>query len=262
MTPDLYHAAYETYADPGAGWTDIPFAQTPVFPWSADSMFLRRPPFLDDMIDAQAPIHGAQMLLMLGDNVNTDHISPGGSIPPETDAGRYLAANGVPPNRFGTYIGRRANHDVMIRGTFANLRLRNELTPEREGGFTRHMPSGELLTVFEAAERYRAEGRACIVIAGANYGCGSSRDWAAKGASMLGVRIVIAESFERIHRSNLVGMGVLPLQFLPGQSRRSLGLTGEETFDLPDGLSRGRDRPDLLQEVIDHLCRYWNARVL
>ena len=122
----------------------------------------------------------------------------------------------------------------MIRGTFANLRLRNELAPDREGGFTRHMPSGESLTIFEAAERYRAEGCACIVIAGANYGCGSSRDWAAKGASMLGVRIVIAESFERIHRSNLVGMGVLPLEFQPGQSRRSLGLTGEETFDLPD----------------------------
>ena len=234
LTPDLYRDAYESYVEPGAGWTDIPYAQTPVFPWSPDSMFLRRPPFLDDMVDAQAPIHGARMLLMLGDNVNTDHISPGGSIPPETDAGRYLAENGVPPNRFGTYIGRRANHDVMIRGTFANLRLRNELTPEREGGFTRHRPSGELLTVFEAAERYRAEGRACIVIAGVNYGCGSSRDWAAKGASMLGVRIVIAESFERIHRSNLVGMGVLPLQFQPGQSRRSLGLTGEETFDLPD----------------------------
>ena len=234
LTPDLYNDAYDAYADPGPGWSDIPHATTPVFPWAADSLFLRRPPFLDDRLEATAPIHGARMLLMLGDNVNTDHISPGGSIPPETDAGRYLAAHGVPPQRFGTYIGRRANHDVMIRGTFANLRLRNELAPDREGGFTRHMPSGESLTIFEAAERYRAEGCACIVIAGANYGCGSSRDWAAKGASMLGVRIVIAESFERIHRSNLVGMGVLPLEFQPGQSRRSLGLTGEETFDLPD----------------------------
>ena len=234
LTEDLFHDAYDSYADPGAGWTDIPYATTAVFPWSADSMFLRRPPFLDDTLDAEAPIHGARILLMLGDNVTTDHISPGGSIPADTDAGRYLAANGVPPQRFGTYIGRRANHDVMIRGTFANLRLRNELTPEREGGFTRHMPSGDVLTVFEAAERYRAEGRPCIVIAGGNYGCGSSRDWAAKGTSMLGVRIVIAESFERIHRSNLVGMGVLPLEFQPGQTRRSLALTGDETFDVPD----------------------------
>ena len=138
------------------------------------------------------------------------------------------------PEKFGSYIGRRANHEVMIRGTFANVRLRNELVPDREGGFTRHQPSGETMTVFRAAERYRAEGRSVVVVAGGNYGCGSSRDWAAKGTSLLGVRAVIAESFERIHRSNLVGMGVLPLQFPAGVSRHSLGLTGTETFDIPN----------------------------
>jgi aconitate hydratase len=171
---------------------------------------------------------------MLGDDVTTDHISPGSTIPVHTDAGRYLAEHGVQPQRFGTYIGRRANHEVMIRGTFANIRLRNELTPEREGGFTRHQPSGDVVTIFEAAQRYEAEGRAAVVVAGRNYGCGSSRDWAAKGTRLLGVRLVIAESFERIHRSNLVGMGVLPLQFQAGQTRQSLGLTGDETFDLLD----------------------------
>jgi aconitate hydratase len=172
--------------------------------------------------------------LLLGDDVNTDHISPGGAIPASTDAGVYLTEHGVSPQKFGTYIGRRANHDVMVRGTFAHIRLRNELVPGREGGFTRHQPSGETMTVFGAAERYRAEGKPIIVVAGRNYGCGSSRDWAAKGTRLLGIRAVIAESFERIHRSNLVGMGVLPLQFPPGVSRQSLGLTGDEVFDIED----------------------------
>ena len=234
LTRDLFNDAYDTFADPGAKWSEIPHATAPVFPWDAASMYLRRPPFLDDRTDAQAPIRDARLLLLLGDDVTTDHISPGGSIPPSTDAGAYLAQHGVPPQRFGTYIGRRANHEVMIRGTFANIRLRNELVPEREGGFTVHQPSRATMTVFDAAERYRAEGRPAIVVAGRNYGCGSSRDWAAKGTKLLGVRVVIAESFERIHRSNLVGMGVLPLQFPPGMTRHSLGLTGEETFDIED----------------------------
>ena len=234
LTQDLFHAAYRAPADLGSEWRDIPYSAGPVYAWNPKSMFVRRPPFLSDEAGANAPILGARILLLLGDDVTTDHISPGSAIPAHTEAGAYLAEHGVTPQKFGTYIGRRANHEVMMRGTFANLRLRNELVPEREGGFTRHQPSGETMTVFQAAERYRAESRPVIVIAGRNYGCGSSRDWAAKGTSMLGVRAVIAESFERIHRSNLVGMGVLPLQFPSGISRKSLGLTGEETFDFPD----------------------------
>ena len=209
-------------------------------------MYLRRPPFLDTGDTNGAAIQGARILLMLGDDLTTDHISPGSAIPANTDAGAYLTEHGVPAQKFGTYIGRRANHEVMIRGTFANVRLRNELVPDHEGGFTRHQPSGDVTTVFHAAERYRSERQPVVVVAGRNYGCGSSRDWAAKGTSLLGVRAVIAESFERIHRSNLVGMGVLPLQFQPGMTRHTLGLTGDETFDLPDtavSLVPGADVP-------------------
>lgn len=234
LTEDLFRDAYREPADIGSGWNDIHFSPNPAYEWNHKSMFIRRPPFVDKLGPADEPICDARILLLLGDNVTTDHISPGSAIPADTDAGAYLAKHGVRPQSFGTYISRRANHEVMIRGTFANLRLRNELLLEREGGFTRHHPSGEVMTVFRAAEQYRAEGRPAIVIAGKNYGCGSSRDWAAKGTRMLGVRAVIAESFERIHRSNLVGMGVLPLQFPQGMSRHTLALTGTETFDFPD----------------------------
>ena len=234
LTGDLFRNAYDVFADPGPEWANIPHSSAPVFTWDPGSMYLRRPPFLEGGGEAGGPILGARMLLMVGDDLTTDHISPGSTIPANTDAGAYLIEHGVPPGKFGTYIGRRANHEVMVRGTFANVRLRNKLVPEREGGFTRHQPSGEIMTVFHAAERYRAEHRPVIVVAGRNYGCGSSRDWAAKGTSLLGVRAVIAESFERIHRSNLVGMGVLPLQFPPGITRETLGLTGDEIFDIPD----------------------------
>ncbi len=234
LSGDLFQNAYTTFADPGPEWAAIPHGTAPVFAWNPDSMFLRRPPFLGDAADASQPISNARILLMLGDDITTDHISPGSTIPANTEASAYLAQHGVTTEKFGTYIGRRANHEVMTRGTFANVRLRNELVPDLEGGFTRHQPSGEAMTVFRAAERYRAEGQAAVVVAGRNYGCGSSRDWAAKGTRLLGVRAVIAESFERIHRSNLVGMGVLPLQFQPGMSRQRLGLTGTETFDIPD----------------------------
>jgi aconitate hydratase len=238
LTEDLFRGVYSAPVDPGPGWRDIPFSDGPLYAWREASMFVRRPPFTDSGDESPAgsaaSIAGARVLLMLGDDVTTDHISPGSAIPADTEAGRYLTAHGVSPQKFGTYIGRRANHEVMIRGTFANPRLRNEFVPGREGGFTRHMPSGETMTVFRAAERYRDESVPAIVVAGRNYGCGSSRDWAAKGTRMLGVRAVIAESFERIHRSNLVGMGVLPLQFPVGVSRKSLRLSGEETFDIPD----------------------------
>jgi aconitate hydratase A / 2-methylisocitrate dehydratase len=264
LSEDLFRDAYRAPADIGSGWNDLQASSDAVYSWNARSMFIRRPPFVDDLERADQPILGARILLLLGDNVTTDHISPGSTIPGDTEAAAYLANHGVTPQSFGTYISRRANHEVMVRGTFANLRLRNELLPDREGGFTRHQPSGDVMTVFRAAERYRQEHQPVIVIAGRNYGCGSSRDWAAKGTRMLGVRVVIAESFERIHRSNLVGMGVIPLQFPAGTSRHSLGLTGDETFDFPDlaaALSPGAmvsvrvNRPGRIGERISLISR-------
>jgi aconitate hydratase len=179
-----------------------------------------------------ADLHGLRALALLGDSITTDHISPAGSIKANSPAGQYLIERGVPPAMFNSYGARRGNHEVMVRGTFANIRLRNRLAPGTEGGFTTYLPTGEVVTIFEAAERYRATGTGLIVIAGKEYGTGSSRDWAAKGTWMLGVKAVLAQSFERIHRSNLVGMGVLPLEFMDGASQESLGLTGRETFDL------------------------------
>jgi aconitate hydratase len=183
-------------------------------------------------------ITGARVLAMLGDSVTTDHISPAGSIPVDTPAGKYLIGLGVQAKDFNSYGARRGNHEVMMRGTFANIRLKNTLVPGVEGGFTLHLPVGERTTIFEASERYRREGVPLIVLAGKEYGSGSSRDWAAKGTQLLGVRAVIAESFERIHRSNLVGMGVFALQFLNGQNRESLGLTGHEVYSI-SGLGAG-----------------------
>jgi aconitate hydratase len=180
-----------------------------------------------------ADVEGARVLLKLGDSVTTDHISPAGAIKKDSPAGRYLAEHGVEQRNFNSYGSRRGNHEVMIRGTFANIRLRNQLAPGTEGGFTRYLGEGsgnEVTTVFEASEKYVAEGTPLVVLAGKEYGSGSSRDWAAKGTALLGVKAVIAESYERIHRSNLIGMGVLPLQYPEGQSAESLGLTGEETF--------------------------------
>jgi aconitate hydratase len=191
----------------------------------------REPPPIEE-------VRGARALLILGDSITTDHISPVGAIPADSTAGRYLIEQGIPPRDFNSYAGRRVNHDVMLRGTFANIRLRNELVPGREGGWTVHQPSGEIATIHETALRYRAEDVPLVVVAGRDYGAGSSRDWAAKGTRLLGVRAVIAEGFERIHRSNLVGMGVLPLQFRPGEDRRRLGLDGTETYDLA-GLAGG-----------------------
>jgi aconitate hydratase len=177
-------------------------------------------------------ITNARVLARLGDSITTDHISPAGSIKPASPAGKYLIGHGVEVRDFNSYGSRRGNHEVMVRGTFANVRLRNRMVPELEGGFTRHLPSGEEMTIFDAAERYASEGVPLIILAGKEYGSGSSRDWAAKGPLLLGVRAVIAESYERIHRSNLVGMGVLPLQFLPEENAESLGLCGDETYDV------------------------------
>ena len=202
-----------------------------------DSTYVRKPPYFDGMPAEPAPvsdIEGARVLLKLGDSITTDHISPAGSIKADSPAGQYLSEHGVERKDFNSYGSRRGNHEVMIRGTFANIRLRNQLAPDTEGGFTRDFTSADqsVTTVYEASQHYLAAGTPLVVLAGKEYGSGSSRDWAAKGTALLGVKAVIAESYERIHRSNLIGMGVLPLQFPEGQSASSLGLTGEETFDI------------------------------
>lgn len=233
-----------TYAEIFRGeerWNALLAPTGELFAWDEASTYIRRPPFFEEMPIEVPPledVRGARALLVLGDSVTTDHISPAGSIPVQSPAGQYLIARGVAPQDFNSYGARRGNHEVMIRGTFANIRLRNLLVPDLEGGWTVHLPDGEPLTVFEAAERYRAENVPLVVIAGKEYGSGSSRDWAAKGPRLLGVRAVLAESFERIHRSNLVGMGLLPLQFREGENRETLGLTGREVYDI-EGLARG-----------------------
>jgi aconitate hydratase len=236
-----------TYGDVFTGderWRALEVPSGDLFEWDAQSTYVRRPPYFDGM--AQEPgtvddIHGARVLVALGDSVTTDHISPAGSIRPDAPAGRYLTEHGVERRDFNSYGSRRGNHEVMARGTFANVRLRNLLVPGSEGTWTVHLPDGEEGTIFDVAERYRGDGVPTIVLAGKEYGSGSSRDWAAKGPNLLGVRAVIAESYERIHRSNLLMMGILPLQFLDGDSRDSLGLTGREEFSIT-GVENGEAR--------------------
>jgi aconitate hydratase len=218
-----------------ANWTSIAVPAGEIYHWDPDSTYIRKPPYFDDMADPGRPIAdftGLRALAVLGDSVTTDHISPAGSIPVDSPAGKYLIGQGVKPADYNSYGSRRGNHEVMVRGTFANTRLRNLLAPGTEGGWTRHLPSGEKMFIYDAAVRYQRENVPLLIIAGKEYGSGSSRDWAAKGTLLLGVKAVIAESYERIHRSNLVGMGVLPLQFLPNEDRNTLGLTGEETFTI------------------------------
>ncbi len=238
ITSDMFS---KDYADVFAGderWRSLPTPEGDIFSWDADSTYVRKAPYFDGMPDEPAPVEdiaGARVLLKLGDSVTTDHISPAGAIKKDSPAGKYLAEHGVEQRDFNSYGSRRGNHEVMIRGTFANIRLRNQLAPGTEGGFTRDFTKADgedapVTTVFEASENYIAAGTPLVVLAGKEYGSGSSRDWAAKGTALLGVRAVIAESYERIHRSNLIGMGVLPLQFPEGESAESLGLTGEETF--------------------------------
>jgi aconitate hydratase len=236
------------YADVFAGderWQalDVPAGET--FAWDEDSTYVRKPPYFDGMPAEPAPvtdIHGARALALLGDSVTTDHISPAGAIKADSPAGQYLTSHGIERKDFNTYGSRRGNHEVMIRGTFANIRLRNQLAPGTEGGVTLKLPEGTQTSIYEASRAYLDEGTPLIVIGGKEYGSGSSRDWAAKGTALLGVRAVLVESFERIHRSNLIGMGVLPLQFLPGESLASLGLTGHEVFDITgiEDLNSGR----------------------
>ena len=226
------------YADVFEGddrWRELDVPEGDTFAWGADSTYVRKPPYFEGMTDKPAPvsdIHGARVLAKLGDSVTTDHISPAGAIKTDSPAGEYLTGHGVERKDFNSYGSRRGNHEVMIRGTFANIRLRNELAPGTEGGVTVHLPDGEQMSIYEASRKYAGEGTPLVVLGGKEYGSGSSRDWAAKGTLLLGVRAVLVESFERIHRSNLIGMGVLPLQFQPGESAASLGLTGHEVFEI------------------------------
>jgi len=231
------------YADVFAGddhWRALPVPEGDLYAWDEKSTYIKNPPYFEGMKvkpGSISDLRGLRALAVLGDSITTDHISPAGSIQPDGPAGKYLIARGVQPKDFNSYGARRGNHEVMMRGTFANIRLRNQLAPGTEGGWTIHQPSGEKMSIYDAAMKYRDEGVPLVVLAGKEYGSGSSRDWAAKGTILLGVRAVLAESFERIHRSNLVGMGVLPLEFLPGESPKTLGLTGLEIFDF-EGLAQ------------------------
>jgi aconitate hydratase len=235
VSTSQYSKQYGEVFEGDAHWKSMPIPQGDIYKWDAKSTYIKMPPYFDNMPKSPAPladIHGARVLAILGDSVTTDHISPAGSIPVDSPAGKYLIANGVKPHEFNSYGARRGNHEVMMRGTFANIRLRNQLAPGTEGGWTLYLPAGEKMSIYDAAVKYREAGVPLVVLAGKEYGSGSSRDWAAKGTRLLGVRAVIAESYERIHRSNLVGMGVLPLEFKPGENRETLGLTGNEIFEI------------------------------
>ena len=230
---DMFLATYANVYEGDEAWRELPVPTGELFAWEDTSTYVRRPPYFDGMRSTIRPVEdigGARCLVSVGDSVTTDHISPAGSIKRDSPAGQYLVKHGVERGDFNSYGSRRGNHEVMVRGTFANVRLRNLLVPGSEGTWTTHLPSGDELTIFDAAERYLAEGTPTIVLAGKEYGTGSSRDWAAKGPNLLGVKAVIAESYERIHRSNLLMMGIVPLQYLPGASRESLRLTGREEF--------------------------------
>jgi aconitate hydratase len=250
VSSEIFRKEYATVAEGDASWQGLSFPTGDVYQWEPDSTYIRQAPYFDGITSKPAAVTdivGARVLAVLGDSVTTDHISPAGNIKANGPAGKYLAAHGVKPTDFNSYGSRRGNHEVMVRGTFANVRLRNKLAPGTEGGVTRLLPEGEGMSIFDASVKYAERGVPLIILAGKEYGSGSSRDWAAKGPKLLGVRAVIAESFERIHRSNLVGMGILPLQFEPGQTAESLALTGEEVYDFPgltallkDKLANGR----------------------
>ncbi len=249
---EMFEQEYARIFEGDEGWRKMAAPRGPLYVWDPASTYVKEPPyFMHDAMAFIEDIGDARALVMLGDSVTTDHISPAGSIPPASPAGQYLIGLGVTPRSFNSYGARRGNHEVMVRGTFANIRLRNELVPRKEGYWTAHLPDGEEMTVFDASRRYRSEGVPLLVIAGKEYGSGSSRDWAAKGPRLLGVRAVIAESFERIHRSNLVAMGVVPMQFERGQSRLSLGLSGKERFSIRGLASLGPRRRLTVQATPD-----------
>ncbi|WP_016934080.1 aconitate hydratase, partial [Rhodococcus sp. R1101] len=243
---EMFETGYQDVYTGDETWRNLDVPDSEVFEWKDESTYVRRPPYFEGMSSEPDPlrdIEGARVLALLGDSVTTDHISPAGSIRRDSPAGRYLQEHDVDQADFNSYGSRRGNHEVMIRGTFANIRLRNQLVPDVEGGVTRYLPTGEQMSIYDAAQKYAEDGTPLVVLAGAEYGSGSSRDWAAKGTLLLGVRAVIAQSYERIHRSNLIGMGVLPLQFPEGESAQSLGLTGEEEFAIT-GLEGGNEIPE------------------
>jgi aconitate hydratase len=266
VTTEMFHKEYAEVFNGDASWQAIQVDGTPTYTWQEDSTYIRHPPFFSDMKaepDALEDIKDARILAILADSVTTDHISPAGNIKAESPAGLYLKQHGVEPKAFNSYGSRRGNHEVMMRGTFANIRIKNEMVPGVEGGYTRHIPSQDQLAIYDAAMRYQHESVPTAVIAGKEYGSGSSRDWAAKGPRLLGVRVVIAESFERIHRSNLIGMGILPLEFPQGVTRKTLKLTGDEQISVSglQTLTPGQDvavhivYADGHKETVDARCR-------
>ena len=235
LKAEMFHKEYADVFTGDARWRELPTPEGATFDWQPSSTYVRLPPYFEGMPRTPSPpadVRGARVLALLGDSVTTDHISPAGAIKRDSPAGKYLVEHGVEPREFNSYGSRRGNHEVMVRGTFANVRLRNRLVPEIEGGYTVHLPDGEPMTIYDAAVKYQQEGVALLVLAGREYGAGSSRDWAAKGSLLLGVKAVIAQSFERIHRSNLIGMGILPLEHMPGETAASLGLDGRESYDV------------------------------
>jgi aconitate hydratase len=266
IAPEIFRQGYADVYSGTEEWQQLPIGTTATYPWEPASTYVKEPPFFgDDRSGTETKLpEKMRILALLGDSITTDHISPAGSIRTTSPAGRYLQQQGVAVSDFNSYGSRRGNHEVMMRGTFANTRLRNEMAPQHEGGYTRHFPDGEELSIYDAAMRYQGEGIPLVVIAGKEYGSGSSRDWAAKGPLLLGVAAVIAESFERIHRSNLIGMGILPLQFCEGDTRATLALDGSETVELEhpeDGLQTGQmfraviHRQDGRSDTITLRCR-------
>jgi aconitate hydratase len=245
---EIFTRNYASVFDGDDRWRALPVPAGDRYDWNPASTYVALPPFFEGIAPEPSPtadVVDARVLALLGDSVTTDHISPAGTIARTSPAGSWLMEHGVEPREFNSYGARRGHHEVMMRGTFANIRLKNLLTPDAEGNVTEHVPSGERMSIFDAAQRYRTEGTQLVILAGKEYGSGSSRDWAAKGPYLLGVRAVIAESYERIHRSNLVGMGILPLQYLPGESAAKLGLTGRERFTIA-GIADGlRPRQEL-----------------
>ncbi|MFW5972562.1 MAG: aconitate hydratase AcnA, partial [Bacteroidota bacterium] len=246
ITPEMFKEEYDGIETSNETWNKIKIPEGSIYEWNAESTYVQEPPFFTELtreVPSIKPIEGARVLAKVGDSTTTDHISPAGSIAPDSPAGRYLIEKNVRPLDFNSYGSRRGNHEVMMRGTFANIRIKNHLVPGTEGGVTKHFPTGEVTSIYDASMKYQADGQSLIVLGGKDYGMGSSRDWAAKGTILLGVSAVIVESFERIHRSNLIGMGVLPLQFSEGESAESLGLDGTETFDIPvsEGVRPGQE---------------------
>jgi aconitate hydratase len=264
---EMFAKEYGAVFQGDAQWNSIKIPAGDRYTWDDKSTYIKKAPYFDNMADPKTSVQdfsGMRVLAKLGDSITTDHISPAGNIAKDSPAGAYLQSLGVKPADFNSYGSRRGNHEVMVRGTFANVRLKNEMVPGVEGGVTKHVPSGEQMSIYDASQKYQSAGTPLLILAGKEYGSGSSRDWAAKGTILLGVRAVIAESFERIHRSNLVGMGVLPLQFLAGESRETLGLTGFEEFSIegiPAAVNNAGGRARVVARAADGSSKVFEAQV-